>query len=137
MNENCIFCKIANGEIPSYTVYEDDAFRAILDAAPANEGHTLIIPKTHHENIFDLPEDLARKVVVIAQKIALLQKERLQCDGVNIMQNNGELAGQTVMHYHMHVIPRFEGDNHFLPWKPKEATPQQQQAILEKLCQGQ
>lgn len=133
IDNNCIFCKIANGEIPAYTVYEDDAFRAILDAAPANEGHTLIIPKEHYENLFAIPDAVAENVMKIAKNIATLQKERLHCDGVNILQNNGAAAGQTVMHYHLHVIPRKEGDGHLVPWTPLQRTNEEQETTLEKL----
>ena len=133
IDNNCIFCKIANGEIPAYTVYEDDTFRAILDAAPANEGHILIIPKEHYENLFAIPDAVAENVMKIAKNIATLQKERLHCDGVNILQNNGAAAGQTVMHYHLHVIPRTEGDGHLAPWTPLTRTPEEQEATIARL----
>lgn len=132
-DNNCIFCKIATGEIPSYTVYEDDTFRAILDAAPANEGHTLILPKAHYENLYELPEDTAAQAMRLAKRIATLVRDRLHCDGVNIMQNNGAAAGQTVMHYHLHVIPRKEGDGHLAPWTPLTRTPEEQEATIAKL----
>ena len=132
-DNNCIFCKIAQGEIPSYTVYEDDTFRAILDAAPAGEGHTLILPKAHYENLYELPEETAAAAMKLAKRIAVLLKERTHCEGVNILQNNEAAAGQTVMHYHMHVIPRMEGDGHLTPWKPLTRTPEEQEATLQKL----
>ena len=102
---DCIFCKIAGGEIPSYTVYEDNDFRAIMDIAPASKGHVIILPKVHAADVFELEEDIASKIYVVAQKIAKAVKEATGCDGVNILQNNGEAAGQTVFHLHMHVIP--------------------------------
>ena len=108
--ENCIFCKIANGEIPSRTIYEDRDFRVILDLAPATRGHALILPKEHADNLFELPEETAAGVLTVAKKVACVMKEKLACDGLNLMQNNGEAAGQTVNHFHMHVIPRYEGD---------------------------
>ena len=132
-DNNCIFCKIAQGEIPSYTVYEDDTFRAILDAAPAGEGHTLILPKAHYDNLYALPEDVAAEAMKLAKRIAVLLKERTHCDGVNILQNNEAAAGQTVMHYHVHVIPRTEGDGHLTPWKPLTRTTEEQEATLQKL----
>ena len=108
--DNCIFCKIANGEIPSRTLYEDQNFRVILDLAPATRGHALILPKEHADNLYELPEEIAAGVLITAKKVAEMMKEKLQCDGLNLIQNNGEAAGQTVNHFHMHVIPRYEGD---------------------------
>ena len=108
--EDCIFCKIANGEIPSRTIYEDQDFRVILDLAPATRGHALILPKEHADNLFELPEETAAGVLTVAKRVACVMKEKLACDGLNLVQNNGETAGQTVHHFHMHVIPRYEGD---------------------------
>ena len=109
-DENCIFCKIAAGEIPSATLYEDDDFRVIFDASPATKGHVLILPKEHAANVFELSEETASKVFVLAKKIATVLKEVTGCEGVNILQNNGEIAGQTVFHFHMHLIPRYKND---------------------------
>lgn len=106
----CIFCKIIEGDIPSYSIYEDELFKVILDRFPASVGHCLIIPKAHYENVFDMPEELLNKVYGIAQKIAKLLKEVLGCEGINMVQNNGVVAGQSVMHFHMHLIPRSQGD---------------------------
>ena len=116
MNDNCIFCKIANGIIPSATVYEDDDFRAILDIAPAHKGHTIILPKKHADNLFELDEETASKLLPIAKKVASAVKEVTKCDGVNILQNNGTAAGQSVFHLHVHVVPRFEGDGILPVW---------------------
>ena len=113
---DCIFCKIANGEIPSATVYEDDNFRAILDIAPSHKGHTIILPKNHAANIFELPEDIAKGIFPVAKKVATAIKETTGCDGVNILQNNGAAAGQSVFHLHVHVVPRFEGDGILPVW---------------------
>ena len=120
MAENCIFCKIIAGEIPSATVYEDDDFKAILDVNPAAKGHVIILPKKHAANIFELAEEDAAKVFPVAAKIATALKKTYQCDGVNILQNNGEAAGQTVFHLHVHVIPRYEGDAVNIKWEPGE-----------------
>ena len=109
-DSNCIFCKIAAGEIPSKTIYEDGDFRVILDISPASKGHALIIPKEHYADIYGLPDDLAGKVMVLAKKLAAHMTEALGCDGFNLLQNNGEVAGQTVFHFHMHLIPRYQGD---------------------------
>lgn len=130
MSENCIFCKIANGEIPSATLYEDEDFRVILDLGPASKGHALILPKEHAANIFELPDDLAAKAIVLAKKIAATLKEGLHADGVNIVQNNGEAAGQTVFHFHMHIIPRYKGDTVNVTWKPGELTEDAKEEIL-------
>lgn len=108
--DNCIFCKIAAGEIPSNTVYEDEIFRVILDIAPANPGHCLILPKAHAADIFELDEALVGKAAVLAKKIASAVKKAVKADGINIIQNNGAAAGQSVSHYHVHVVPRFNGD---------------------------
>lgn len=107
--EDCIFCKIIRGEIPSYKIYEDDFVFAFLDVNPLAKGHTLIIPKEHKKDIFEI-EDLD-KIVSVAKIIANKMKESLNCEGVNIYHASGEAAGQTVFHFHMHLIPRRKGDN--------------------------
>ena len=114
--DDCIFCKIANGAIPSATVYEDEAFRVILDIAPAAKGHALILPKEHYDNLWELGAEESAKVLTIAAKVSKAQKKALGCDGVNILQNNGVAAGQTVFHFHMHLIPRYENDDVVIPW---------------------
>lgn len=116
--ESCIFCRIANGEIPSRTIYEDDRFRAILDLGPATKGHALILPKEHYEDLFAMPEELAAEAMKLAKRLAGIQKERLNADGLNLVQNNGTAAGQTVRHFHIHLIPRYEGDGQTIGWKP-------------------
>ena len=132
-DENCIFCKIAAGEIPSATIYEDDDFRVILDLGPASKGHALILPKEHYRNIFDIDEELAAKAFKLAKKLVIKLKDVLGCDGYNIVQNNEECAGQTVFHFHMHLIPRYEGDNVGLGWKTGELTDEVKEEILNKL----
>lgn len=116
MQDNCIFCKIIAGIIPSATVYEDDDFKVILDIAPAAKGHCIILSKKHAANIFELDEETASKVLKVAKKIAAVLKDELNCDGINVLQNNGEAAGQTVFHYHMHIIPRFVKDQVNITW---------------------
>lgn len=117
MQENCIFCKIIAGSIPSVTVYEDDSFKAILDIAPAAKGHVLILPKKHADNLYDLDEEATKKVLYVVRKIAIALKEELGCDGINLLQNNGEAAGQTVMHFHIHLIPRYDNDEIDMQWE--------------------
>ena len=131
--DDCIFCKIANGEIPSATVYEDDDFRAILDLGPASDGHTLILPKEHFADLCELDEAVGAKVLGVAAKIGKAMKEGLGCAGFNVVQNNGAAAGQTVMHFHVHVIPRYEGGPQMVAWTPGENTDAEREAILAKI----
>ena len=131
--DDCIFCKLANGDIPTNTIYEDDDFRVILDAAPAAKGHALILPKNHADNLFTLDDATAGKVLVLARSVAGRMKEVLGCDGVNLVQNNGEAAGQTVFHFHMHIIPRYKKDGVGLTWKQLSPTAEEQAALTEKL----
>ncbi len=131
--ENCIFCKIANGEIPAATLYEDEDFRVILDLGPATKGHALILPKKHAANLYELPDELAAKAMVLAKKMAAKMTEILSCDGFNIVQNNGECAGQTVFHFHMHLIPRYKEDGAIISWKPGTLTDEVKEEILAKM----
>lgn len=130
MEENCIFCKIANGIIPSATLYEDEDFRVILDLGPGSKGHALILPKKHAANLFELPDETAAKVLVVAKKVAARLKEGLHADGINLVQNNGTAAGQTVFHFHMHLIPRYENDTVNVKWHPGELTEEDKAEIL-------
>ncbi|MCB6416349.1 HIT family protein [Dorea acetigenes] len=132
-DENCIFCKIANGEIPSTTVYEDDDFRVILDLSPASKGHALILPKEHYANLYELPDEAASKVLIVAKNVVAKMTKALGCDGYNLVQNNGEAAGQTVFHFHMHLIPRYKEDQVGLGWKMGELTDADREDILAKL----
>ena len=122
MKDDCIFCKIAAGEIPSKTIYEDESYRVILDLGPAARGHALILPKEHYSDIYDLPEDKAGEAFKLAWKMAARMRAALKCDGFNIIQNNGEAAGQTVFHFHMHLIPRYKDDGQDINWIPGEPT---------------
>ena len=124
-DQNCIFCKIANGEIPSTTLYEDEDFRVILDMGPATRGHALLLPKEHYANLFELDDELAAKALVTAKKVAARMKDALGADGFNLVQNNGEAAGQTVFHFHMHLIPRYENDGAGITWTPGRTTPEE------------
>ena len=134
-DENCIFCKIAAGEIPSKTLYEDEAFRVILDLGPATRGHALILLKNHYRNLFELPEEEAEKVMVLAKRMALRMREKLNCDGFNLVQNNEEVAGQTVFHFHMHLIPRYKGDGQIIGWKPGKPDEAQLEEIRKEIVE--
>ena len=135
-DNNCIFCKIANGEIPAATLYEDDDFRVILDLGPASKGHALILPKEHYANIYELDDEVAAKAFVLAKKMAGKMTAALNCDGFNIVQNNGAPAGQTVFHFHMHLIPRYVDDGVGLGWKPGSLTDETKKEILSKIQQA-
>ena len=132
-DDNCIFCKLANGEIPTATLYEYEDFRVILDASPAAKGHALILPKQHYANLYELDDSVASKVLVLAKKMITKMTDILGCDGYNIVQNNGEAAGQTVFHFHMHLIPRNKGDEVGLGWKMGELTDEDKEDILYKI----
>lgn len=132
-DENCIFCKLANGEIPTATLYEDEDFRVILDASPAAKGHALIIPKEHYANLYELDDEIAAKALVLAKKMITKLTDVLGCDGYNIVQNNGEAAGQTVFHFHMHLIPRHKDDGVILGWKMGELTEEDKEDILSRI----
>lgn len=116
--DNCIFCKIANGEIPSATIFENEDCRVILDIGPAAKGHAILLVKKHVPNIFEMDADTAAKIFSVVPKVANAIKEVTGCDGMNILQNNGPAAGQTVFHLHIHFIPRFDGDKVAVGWKP-------------------
>lgn len=130
--DNCIFCKIANGEIPSNKIYEDDKTLAFLDIGPINKGHTLVIPKEHAEKIYELSEESAEALIKTVQKISLAIEKTLNCD-FNILNNNGEKAGQVVKHVHFHLIPRAEGEEFDINWAPIEYEEGESKETLEKI----
>ena len=131
--EDCIFCKIAAGDIPSATIYEDEDFRVILDIEPASKGHALILPKEHYANLYELSDELVAKVLLVAKKVITAMTEVLGCDGYNVLQNNGEVAGQTVFHFHMHLIPRYKDDDVNIKWKPGTLTEELKAEIVSKM----
>lgn len=132
-NENCIFCKIAAGEIPSTTIYEDDDFRVILDIEPASKGHALILPKEHYANLYELSDELAAKALIVAKKVITKMTDIVGCDGYNVLQNNGEASGQTVFHFHMHLLPRYKEDNMMIPWETGTLTEELREEIRSKM----
>ena len=107
MKNDCIFCAIAAGEIPSFKVYEDDLVVAYLDINPFTKGHTLVIPKAHSQDLLETPDETLAAIIARVKKVAAHLKAALPCDGFNILQNNGEAAGQTVRHVHFHIVPRY------------------------------
>jgi len=131
--DDCIFCKIVKGDIPSYTIYEDDEFKVILDIGPVSEGHALIIPKDHFEDFYELPEEKAVSVIKLAKKLMTKMTEKLGCDGFNILQNNKEVADQSVPHYHMHMIPRYKNGQKLFAYTPLEVSSERQSQIKELL----
>ena len=135
---DCIFCKIIAGEIPSYTIYEDEEFKVILDINPASKGHALILPKVHYANLYEIDEEVAARAMKLAKKLASRMTDVLGCDGFNLLQNNHEAAGQTVFHFHMHLIPRYENadvNKDILVWKPQSYTSEEFAAICEALAE--
>lgn len=133
--DNCIFCKIIAGEIPSHTLYEDEQFKVILDVGPATKGHALILPKAHYANLYELPEETAADAMKLAKKMMITMTEKLKCDGFNVIQNNGEVAGQTVFHFHMHLIPRYKNDGEILKYIAGEPNQEELAKIKQIITQ--
>ncbi len=134
-DDNCIFCKLANKDIPTNIIYEDEKFTVIMDASPATKGHALILPKNHAANIYELPDEDAADIFVLAKKLVIKMIEILHCDGFNIVQNNGEVAGQTVFHFHMHLIPRYlnDGNEDKMTWNHADLSADEIAEIAAKL----
>lgn len=133
--DNCIFCKIIAGEIPSYTLHEDEKFKVILDVGPAARGHALILPRDHYANLYELPEETAAEAIKLAKKMMIRITDKLKCDGFNIVQNNGEAAGQTVNHFHMHLIPRYKNDGEILKYIAGEPGPEELEQIKNTITE--
>lgn len=132
-DDSCIFCKLANGIIPTNSIYEDENFNVILDLGPATKGHALILPKDHYRNIYELPEDVAGETFKLAKRLAVKMTDKLGADGFNIVQNNEEVAGQSVFHFHMHLIPRYKGDGQHILWNPTEPSQEELKAVRDSL----
>ncbi len=131
--DDCIFCKIANGEILANALYEDDLVKVIFDLSPASEGHVLILPKSHYDDVYSLDDDTAAHIFKVAVKIANAMKKSLNIDGLNIVQNNGEAAGQTVFHFHMHIIPRYTDDTVNIKWVPGKISEDEIEKLKNKI----
>ena len=134
-DENCIFCKIMAGEIPSRTLFEDDDFKVIMDVGPAAKGHALILPKQHFADVCALDEKTAAKILPLGAKLGAAMKKSLGCAGFNLVQNNGEAAGQTVFHLHVHLIPRYADDTVQITWK-EHADEMDLKALAEEIKKG-
>ena len=135
---DCIFCKIIAGEIPSYTIYEDEEFKVFLDINPASKGHALIVPKVHYANIYDIDEEVVARAMKLAKKLATRMTKVLGCDGFNLLQNNNEVEGQTVFHFHMHLIPRYENaksNKDILVWNHETFSPEEFAEITASLVE--
>jgi len=130
---DCIFCKIVNGEMPAYTLYEDENTLVFLDAYPGTKGHTLVIPKKHYQDIFDTPEEVYTNILHTALKVAKMLKSALKFDGLNFFQSSGNAAGQTVFHIHAHLFPRWEGDKALGTWLPKSQKNVDLQKVKEEI----
>lgn len=133
--DNCLFCKIVHGEIPSEKIYEDDATFAFLDIKPLNDGHTLVVPKQHHENIFDVSDDALGRTMETVRCLAPIIRDSVGADGMNVNSNHGSAAGQIVGHMHVHLIPRFEKDGyrHWHRETPATPLPEVREKILATL----
>ncbi len=134
MQNQCIFCKIIDGEIPSATIYEDEDFKVIMDISPAAAGHAIMLPKKHFANLYELDDQTASRALIVARKVATAMREELGCDGLNVLQNNGEAAGQTVFHYHIHLIPRMKEDTVNLSWQQKSYADGEAARIAEAIA---
>ena len=134
--DDCIFCKLANGVFPTATLYEDDDFRVILDLGPASKGHALVLPKQHYANLYEIPDELLGKAMAVAKKCGARLVRAMNADGLNIVQNNGEAAGQTVFHFHIHLIPRYKGEEMIVAWKPGTLTPEDRDSILARYAEA-
>lgn len=135
---DCIFCKIVAGEIPSYTIHEDDDFKVILDISPASKGHALIIPKVHYADLYDIDDEVAGKAMKLAKKLATRMTNVFKCEGFNLLQNNNEAAGQTVFHFHLHLIPRYENaknNKDILTWSHETFTAEELAEIRDSLAE--
>ncbi len=130
----CVFCKIVAGEIPSSKIYEDDLVYAFMDISPINKGHVLVIPKEHHESCATIPENVAGRMFQVASRVGIAQKRGLEADGFNLHLSDGTVAGQVVMHAHLHVVPRFVEDNFHWNWRQlKYENDAEKEKIQEKI----
>lgn len=135
-SQDCIFCKIAAGDIPCSKIYENDFVLAFLDIGPLSEGHTLVIPKSHYQRFDDCPPEVLAEISACAGKVASAIVSGLECDGYNVLCNNGAAAGQEVNHVHFHVIPRNTGDSVFTQWPAKQYQQGRADIILDEILKN-
>jgi histidine triad (HIT) family protein len=135
-DESCIFCKIVRKQAPSSIIYEDETVIAFLDIRPLNMGHTLVIPKAHFVNIFDIPEELLSQIYRATKQVSLATKKATDSDGISIIQQNGKAAGQDIFHFHAHIVPRFEGQKLPLFSELKEVERAKLDAMAKKIKQN-
>ncbi|VVB76491.1 HIT domain protein [Candidatus Tiddalikarchaeum anstoanum] len=135
MNKTCIFCSINSNDVPSYTIYEDDLVRAILDVNPVSEGHTLIIPKKHYTDLMEMPDEFLERIIIVAKKLSLMYKNKLKCTGINLLNANGKDAQQSVFHFHMHLVPRYDNDGLNMWMKGKIDVSDKIEDVYKKLMQ--
>jgi histidine triad (HIT) family protein len=133
MDEECVFCKIIKGKLPSAKVYEDAQVVAFLDIAPVNKGHTLVVPKDHYENIFEVPEEVLAKIIKVTKLLSKAVQQAVEADGITLHQANGSAAGQVIMHFHIHIMPRYENDNAGLTWNHKSYKENEAAEYAEKI----
>lgn len=132
--DNCVFCKIISGQLPSCKIYDDSDTIAFMDIGPIVKGHVLVVPKQHYAHLLETPPEILQKLILTVRKIADAQKRALQTDGINIIQSNGRVAGQAVEHIHFHVIPRFTADGHHWNWKAQSyADNREMQTLADKI----
>jgi len=132
--DTCIFCKIGNNEMEAAIIFESNDFMVILDKFPSGKGHTLILPKAHYTDIYDIDGETAGKLFALTTVVAKALKQVLGCDGLNILQNNGVVAGQTVMHFHVHLIPRFKEDQLDFHWETKAFSGEELKELVAEIA---
>lgn len=132
-DSDCIFCKIVAGEIPCFKLFEDEQTLAFMDINPANEGHALAIPKEHFRDVYALPDELLGATACTAKRVAQAARETLNPDGINLVQANGSGAAQSVMHFHMHILPRWNSDDLKLNWGLRPGDMAEIQAVAERI----
>ena len=133
MRNDCLFCAIMDGEMPSYVIYEDELFYVMLDRFPKHLGHVLILTKRHASHIFELNEEEARQLFPLAQRIAAAMRPVLDYTGLNLLQNNGAAAGQEVNHFHIHLIPRFDGDDMAILYSRQDPSEDEFEEVSKKI----
>jgi histidine triad (HIT) family protein len=135
-HQDCIFCKVLAGELPSEKVYEDDYAVGVMDINPWTRGHAVVIPRKHAKDVFEIEDEELEHVIVAAKRLATKMRDMLECDGVNLLQSNGRAAWQTIFHLHFHVIPRYDDDPLELPTRPQPAEPDELKQVAEEINGG-